>query len=171
MADYKTWLATFSLTLTKIEKSIVDLRLYRPVLFWGSSSWSLWDSSSLIAVKVFDEMTSLLSWSVDRPHPLRAAVYESSGYITFIARFCISNVIWLLSSNTYMKYTLNIKMLLLYASHAAENNIWNWWLFSTQNNFYVQSKNWRVNLSVKLILKSRNLHFFFEVSVHLKSVQ
>jgi len=69
-------------------KSLLFLRLYHPVVFLGSSSWSLWDSSSLIAAKVFNEMTSLLSWSVDRPDSLRAAVYESSGYITFIASFC-----------------------------------------------------------------------------------
>lgn len=66
------------------------------------------------------------------------------------------------SSNNYMKYILNIKMLLLYASRAAENNIWIWWLFSTQENFYEQSKNWQVNLSVKLVLELRNLHFFFK---------
>ena len=41
----------------------------------------------LIAAKVFHEMTSL-SWIVDRSDSLRAAVYESSGFITFIARFC-----------------------------------------------------------------------------------
>ena len=38
--------------------------------------------------KGLNEMTSLLSLGVDRPDSLRAAVYEISGYITFMARFC-----------------------------------------------------------------------------------
>lgn len=60
-------------------KSLLFWRLYHPMVFLGSSSWSLWDSSSLIAAKVFDEMTSHLSWRVDKPDSFRAAVYESSG--------------------------------------------------------------------------------------------
>ena len=44
--------------------------------------------SSLIPAKVFNETISLLSLGVDRPDSLRAAVYEISGYITFMARFC-----------------------------------------------------------------------------------
>ena len=67
---------------------ILFLRLHRPVVFLGSNLWRLWDLSSLIAAKVFNEMTSLLSWSVDRPDTLRAAVYESSGYIYSTKKLC-----------------------------------------------------------------------------------
>ena len=66
--------------------------------------------------------------------------------------------------------TVTIKMLLVVNKPTTENKIWNWGRFSAQQEFYSQSKNWRVNLSIKLILKLRNIGFLFEFSVHFKSI-
>lgn len=46
-------------------------------------------------------------------------------------------------------------MLVVNVNGVAESKIWNWRLFSTQEEFYSQTKNLRVNLSTKLILNLR----------------
>ena len=75
-------------------------------------------------------------------------------------------------SNSYIMYLLNVKMLLVLKKPRRWKQDLKLRRFSTQKEFYLQSKNWWVNnSSIKLILKLRNFSIFFKVSVHLKSIQ